>query len=188
VTKKKSRMAQVPDMPPAGMKWCGRCLKELPQNDDWFDRDATKADGFKNWCKQCRQERNELAKLTEAAEIVKTLDKAMIATLTDSQPGGTTVPHQAEMYQVLMSMMGGVQGWGMHWMAQYISAPAGGQSRERMMGQIQKMAAAVSDSNKVSMPAELMSDEDLEIELKKREERMRVIPTTFTDSSNAKAG
>jgi hypothetical protein len=163
------------------MKCCGKCGLELPQNGDHFDRDQSKPDGFKNWCKKCRAEKRKAAELSRAASVLETLNKTMIAAIIESRPGGTNIPHQAEMYQILMSMLGGVQGWGMHWMAQYVAAAPGSQTRERMLGQMQKMAAAVSDSNKVSMPAELMSDADLDLELKKREDRMQIVSGNFTD-------
>ncbi len=171
--------------PPEGMKCCGKCNNEYPKTADWFDKDSSKSDGFKNWCKKCREEQRKMARLENAADVLETLNKSLIASITTQSPGGTNIPHQAEMYQVLMSMMGGVQGWAMHWLAQYTAAPPGSQTRERMLGQMQKMAAAVSDSNKVQMPADLMSDEDLDAEIKKREERMRVIPATFTDAKEA---
>ena len=167
------------------MKCCGKCGYELPKNSDNFDKDSSKSDGFKNWCKKCREEKRKMARLDNAAAVLETLDKSMIAAITTQKPGGTNIPHQAEMYQVLMSMMGGVQGWAMHWLAQYTASAPGSQTRERMLGQMQKMAAAVSDSNKVQMPADLMSDEDLDAEIKKREERMRVVPAIFTDAKEA---
>ena len=169
---------------PAGLKCCTRCNHEYPATDEHYDVDNSKPDGFKTHCKKCRNDRLKDMRLERAAGVLETLDKSMMEALTQARPGGSNVPHQAEMYQVLMSMMGGVQGWGMHWMAQYLASAPGSQTRERMLGQMQKMAAAVSDSNKVAMPAEMMSDEDLDIELRKREDRMRVIHAEFTDPEN----
>lgn len=167
---------------PEGVKLCeGPCHRELPANKDHFDRDASKNYALRAWCKQCRKERREALKLKQSAEYLDTLDKTLIQNIVNARPGGSTLPHQAELYQILMTMMGGVQGWGMHWMAQFTAAPPGSQTRERMLGQMQKLAMANSDSNKVQMPAELMSDEDLESEIKKRDERMRVIPVEIRD-------
>jgi hypothetical protein len=168
----------------AGMKFCGKCQKELPKNRDFFDQDKEKEDGFKNWCKTCRKERRDLAKAKEAAEMMKTLDLSVLANLADAKPGGTTIPHVAEVYQNVMALMGGVQGYAMHLVANFIAAPPGGQIRQRIIADIGKMGMAVSDSNKVSMPSELMTDDDLETELKRREERMKILPGTFTDVTN----
>lgn len=163
------------------MKFCGKCQKELPKNRDFFDRDEGKEDGFKNWCKTCRKERRDLAKAKEASELIETLSKSVLANLADAKPGGTTIPHVAEIYQNVMALLGGVQGYSMLLAANLIAAPPGGQVRQRTLSDIAKMGMAVSDSNKVSMPSELMSDEDLEAELKRREERMKILPGTFTE-------
>jgi len=168
------------------MKICGHCQKEFPRNSDWFDRDGTKEDGFKNWCKQCRAEKRQQKELAEAADTIKKMDLAVLGNLAQAKPGGTTIPHAAEIYQNVMALMGGVQGYAMRLVGELLAAPPGGQIRQRYMTQIDKMAVAVSDSNKVSMPAEMMSDEDLETELAKREARMKIVPGTFTDVTDAK--
>lgn len=166
---------------PPGMKMCGKCRKELPKNRDFFDRDNSKEDGFKSWCKQCRKERHELAQAKHAAELMKQLDMAVVLNLAQAKPGGTCVPHATEIYQSVMAIMGGVQGFAMHWAGTYTAAQPGSQTRERMLGGMLKLSQAVSDSNKVQMPAEMLTDEDLNEEVKRREERMKVIPAEFTE-------
>jgi hypothetical protein len=171
---------------PEGMRLCqGPCGMELPANTDHFDSDSSNESRLRKVCKKCRKEKREAIRLQRAADYLYTLDKTLVNNILKAKPGGQTLPHQAELYQILMTMMGGVQGWGMHWMAQYTASPPGSQTRERMLGQIQKLAAAVSDSNKVQMPAELMSDEDLTTELLKRDERMRVVPINIENAKES---
>lgn len=166
---------------PTGMKVCGKCQRELPKNTDFFARDQEKEDGFKSWCKVCRKESRDLAKAKEAAEVLKTLDMGILRNLAEAKPGGTTVPHVAEIYQNVMALLGGVQGFSMHLVANLHAAPPGGQIRQRILHDVLKMGEAVSDSNKVSMPAELMSDDDLETEIKRREDRMKIVSGKFTE-------
>lgn len=161
------------DSPQPGMKICGKCQKEFPRNADWFDRDKDKVDGFKRWCKQCRKERREVKELEQSHALVKTLDAAVVANLSEARPGGSVTPHQLEFYQCLTTLFGGVQGAAMHWMATFIAAQPGSQTRERLLGQYNKLMIACSDSNKISPPPELMSDEELNTAISRDEERIR---------------
>jgi thiol-disulfide isomerase/thioredoxin len=170
---------------PTGLKVCGKCQKELPKSTDFFDRDQGKEDGFKNWCKACRSERRTLAEAQKAAEIMKTLDMSVVANLAEAKPGGSTVPHAAEIYQCAMALMGGVQGFAMHYVGNLMAAKPGSQTRERMLTGLVKLGTAVSDSNKVQMPTELMSDDEFEKEFQRREERLRVIPVEPTNAREA---
>jgi hypothetical protein len=155
------------------MKICGHCQKELPKNTDWFDRDQSKEDGFKNWCKACRKERRELARLQEAASIIDTLDKVVVANLANARPGGSDTPHQLEFFQYATMILGGVQGAVQFWAANMIAAKPGSQTRERAMGQYLKLMESCSGDGKVSPPPELMSEEDLKAAIARDEERMR---------------
>lgn len=178
---------RITNVPASGMKVCGHCQKEFPKNKDWFDRDSCKEDGFKNWCKKCRQERRNKQQLVEAASLMQKLDLSVVSNLSNSRPGGTDVPHAAEIYQNVMALFGGVQGFAMHWMGTFISAKPGSQTRERMLTGMQKLSQAVSDSNKVSMPSDLMSDEDLDKVMKEREARMRIVPAHVEDVTDDEA-
>ncbi len=157
-----------------GIKRCeGPCGKELPKNSDWFDRDRSKEDGFKSWCKKCRAERREVQKLKEHAELFKALDAGVIANLCKAGPGGSLTPHQLEFYQYVTALLGGSQGAAMQWAANFIAAPPGSSIREKMLSNYQKLMISCSGDGKVSPPPELMSDEDLNAAIARDEERMR---------------
>jgi hypothetical protein len=154
---------------PEGMKVCGHCCLEKPANDDHFDVDQSKPDGFRNWCKECRKKRADLKRLKNAADVIETLDKELLRNLTKSKNGGSNVPHIAQLCEAIVHILGGHQGVAQHWASNMIAAKPGSQTRERMLTGLIKQLAVLSDSNKVSMPAELMSDEDLEAEIARRE-------------------
>lgn len=156
-----------------GMRRCGRCQKELPASADWFDRDETKEGGFKLWCKKCRKERREVSRLAKAANVVETIDKAVLANLTDARPGGSLTPHQLEFLQCTTAMCGGVQGVAMLWLAQLTAAPPGSAERGRMLAQYLRLMEVCSADSKVTPPAEMMSDEELNAAIARDEERMR---------------
>lgn len=173
-----------PDVAP-GMKICGKCQQELPKNTDHFDRDSSKPSGFKGWCKKCRAERRAMTQAKEAAQMLEKLDLAIVANLAEAKPGGSCIPHQAEVYQNIMALMGGAQGLAMHFVSTYIAAKPGSMTRERMLGQINKMGASLSESAKVSPPTELMSDEEIEARLKESDERLKIVPAVVKDARSA---
>lgn len=181
------RITKTPD----GMKVCGKCQRELPKNNDFFDHASDREDGFRNHCKQCRRERRAVQQVKDTAELLNTLDLAVVRNLAESRPGGSIVPHAAEIYQSVMALMGGVQGFAMHWAGQYIAAKPGSQTRERMLAGMLKLSQALSDANKVTMPAEMLSEQELSAaiaqdELRiRQEERSRIVQGQFTDVSEA---
>lgn len=158
---------------PTGTKVCGKCQKELPKNSDFFDKDQSKDDGFKKWCKSCRKERREVADMQQKISLVETLDSAVLKNLVDARPGGSITPHQLEFYQCINALFGGVQGAAMHWMATFVASKPGSQTRERLLGQYAKLMQSCSADSKVSPPAEMMTDEELQAAINRDEERIR---------------
>jgi hypothetical protein len=160
-------------------KRCHRC--ELEQPLERFDRDATKPDGYRSVCKSCRCHIAEAKRLEQAADMLKALDLGLVRALANSKPGGTDVPHLAEIYQSIIHLLGGVQGLAQQYVATYIASKPGSQTRERLLGQVVKMGEVVSDSKKVEMPVELMSDQDLEREIENRAKRLNIVPGEATE-------
>jgi hypothetical protein len=167
---------------PEGMKVCGHCCLEKPANDDHFDVDQSKPDGFRNWCKECRKNKQELKRLKAAADVIDTLDKELLRNLSQAKAGGSNVPHIAQICEAITQILGGHQGIAQHWASTMLAAKPGSQTRERMLGGLLKAITTLSDSNKVSMPAELMSDEDIDKELARRAERAQVFNVTPQES------
>lgn len=179
------RLKPPPYSTPAGLKECGKCRKELPANTDFFDKDKSKTDGLKGWCKQCRQAKKDLERNQHAAQMLETLDKTVMANLAKAKPGGSAMPHATEIYQCLMGMVGGPQGFAMHWAATFIASKPGSMTRERMLSALQKLAVAVSEDGKVNKPTELLSTEELQAELDRREKEMvsrTVIPISVSET------
>lgn len=154
-------------------KECGRCGKVFPKTLEYFETDKSKRDGLRGWCKTCRKERREVRNAAKAVDLVQSLDKAVIENLAHARPGGNITPHQLEFYQCLTTLFGGVQGVAMQFVSTYIAANPGSQTRERLLGQYCKLMAACSNDQKVSPPAELMSDEELSAAIERDEERMK---------------
>ena len=151
----------------------GPCQRNLPLNEKNFDRDSRKEGGFRFFCKECRAEARKLKEALKVDEQVEKLDRAAMAAVRAMANGGTDLPHVAELYQVLMNLLGGVQGFGKHYVANMLQAPAGSQTRQRMLSDINKLAMVATASGAVSKPANLMTDEDLMKELESRQVRLQ---------------
>lgn len=167
---------------PEGMKVCGQCCEQKPANEDHFDKDGSKNDGFRNWCKECRKNKQEMKRLKNAANVIEAMDAELLKGITQSKNGGSNVPHIAQVAEAWIQILGGHQGVAQHLASTYLAAKPGSQTRERLLGQLLKMIAGLSDSNKVSMPAELMSDEDIDRELARRAERAQVFTVAPEES------
>lgn len=153
-------------------KSCARCAEELPI--EAFDRDASKPDGYKSHCKKCRAAALESRRLQQAGQVLQELQNGLIRNLAHSKPGGPDLPHIAEVCQSIIHLFGGVDGMAQQFLANYIAAKPGSLTRERMLSNLMKMNAVVSDSKKVEMPVELMSDQDLQAEIEERKKRLMV--------------
>lgn len=96
----------------------------------------------------------------------------------------TTVPHAAEFLEELTRAFGGTQGLARHFLATYLSATPGGQTRQKMLGQFITLAQKVSDQDKAQVPMEHLTDEEIERELRRRLQRDS-IPGSFDPSPPA---
>lgn len=146
---------------PDGLKMCERCGEELPADSSYFDRDATKDDGFKPICKGCRAGERQKKQDVQISEHVKMMDEAALQALRAMGRGGSDVPHAAEVLQHIMNAFGGPQGFAIHFMNQYLSAAPGSTVRTKMIGEVFKIVTKVSDSGAAQIPIDLMEDEDV---------------------------
>ncbi len=153
----------------------GPCQKDLELNEENFDRDSRKEGGFRFFCKKCRAEARKLKQALTISSQLKILDDAAMRAVHEMPDGGTDMPHVAELYRVMVGLLGGVQGFGRHYVANMLQAPPGSQTRQRMLADINKLAMVATASGAVDKPVSAMTDEDLLNELKKREVHLRIM-------------
>jgi hypothetical protein len=145
-------------------KQCGGpCHKWLP--DEYFDKDETKADGLRTWCKKCRSKKAEHKAKQQAskdvAKIMEGIEAPVLATLRDTRGGGTNLPHQTQALERIIQLLGGLDGFAAFYVANILAAPPGSIIRERMLNKILAAIQLVSDDARVSKPRGQMSDEEL---------------------------
>jgi len=146
----------------------GPCGQDYPSTSDYFDRDSSKEDGLRSVCKLCRADEYDQRQKMALDERIKMIDEASLRLIDKLARSGSDVPHMAELYQRIMEAFDGVGGYAAHFMAQYLSAAPGSSIREKMLNHIMKLGIKVSESGHAQIPVELMTDEDLQIELSKQ--------------------
>jgi hypothetical protein len=168
-----------------GQKTCqGNCGRDLPATADYFDRDATRDDGLRSICKECRANERLLAKQDALDDRIKILDEKSVQMIELLTRTGSDLPHIAEVYQRVMEVYEGAGGFAAHFMAQYLSCKPGSTTRTKMLELVVRLSTKVSESGAAQIPLELMTDEDLQVAFEKGVKRY--IPRIVHDNGEAK--
>lgn len=140
----------------------GPCQRMLPVDD--FDKDRSKPDGYKSYCKTCRAAKRQAKQLDEMqSEIEKAVQKMDAEAILKIRraAGGTNLPHQVEALEAIMSLVGGVGGFAAFYVSCMLAAPAGSPIRSKMLDKLLNMIQLCSDDARVEMPDHLKSTEEL---------------------------
>lgn len=142
---------------------------------DQFDKDRSKPDGHKDWCKECRKKRDVRAGEDAITQAIMDLDDELLARVAGSPTGGTNLPHQVQAMEAILARLGGVEGLATYAVANMLAAPPGSQMREKFLSKIISLIQTCSDDGKVSKPRDLMSDEELKQMTEARMKRLGLI-------------
>lgn len=145
----------------------GFCGEELPATSEYFDRDATREHGLRSVCKTCRAKMRQLEAYEAVDTRVRNLDARSLDMLDTLVRAGAEIPHIAEIYQRVMEAFEGPGGFAAHLMGQYLMAKPGSIARGKILSEIMRLAAKVSDSGAAQIPVNLLDDEDLAIAFEK---------------------
>lgn len=170
------REAPLPEMPEL-KKCAGTCgrICELDQAGEFFDVDKKRKDGFKAVCKACRAEQRMLKRIAARNERLNLHDQRIIGILGQAQPGGSEVAHIAEVYAKIAHLMGGPNGIAISLVQTYIQSPPGSPGRQKILGQILTLAAKVTETGAAKVPLELLSEEELEAEIIRRDKARGIV-------------
>lgn len=143
---------------PEDRKYCTHC-GELKHKTE-FHVDSTRADGYRDHCKQCRelirQEQQALA-----APLVNMEEQALDMLDSLSSSGGSHVPHTTEAVEALMRPFGGMDGFGKWMFATFLAARPGSTVRERLLSRILDLVEMNSAKGDADAPLDKMEDRDL---------------------------
>ena len=152
-------------MPEEQIRECDQCFREMPLTPTNYHRDATKPDGFKSTCKDCRNKASRDKDNKVIDNRIKKLDEEGANLISNLLQGGSKIPHMAETYQRLLEVFGGSMGFAQHYMANYLSTTPGSAGRTRILGDMLKLNVEVSKSGAAKKSLEEITDEELDLEI-----------------------
>lgn len=153
---------------------------DLDRAEEFFDRDEQSKDGFKKLCKACRAQQSVDREIAERDKQLEHIDKSIIRRLAQARTGGPNVPHSADLLERITTLMGGVNGMAMAAVKVFIQAPPGSPTQQKMISQFMTLTHQVTETGAAKVPIELLSDEEIEAEIK-RLERVKTIPMANPD-------
>lgn len=174
---------------PSGSQACTRCCHVHPLSEDWWDRDAEKATGFKAVCKGCGKERRMMKRNRKLRQISKKQGMTVYKALEGMDDGGSNCPHSAELMEKVITLLGGVNGFAKILVTELFSAPPGSQMRQRALAGLLKLTTDVTASGATKVPKHLMDDEDIDRELERLGIKLKlhqgtVVDSTFTEAND----
>ncbi len=147
-------------------KVCIQCGLAWPANTTHFHKSK---DGFHARCRKCRNKKirtdRKGKRNTKLDEIEKGAVKHFVAA---ARVGGARIPHSSELLEVLMEYFGGVRGFANLFMKQFYDAPVGGAFRTKMLEGVVRLVTTNTAMGGAKKPLELMSEEELEAELRRQ--------------------
>lgn len=152
---------------------CDKCRSDLPRNAYYYHRDAQEPSGFRKTCNTCRKKKEKRIGDLEISTAVERYDKMALRLLEKAAAAqsGSNIPHVAEVFERLMEMAGGATGFAQHVWLTFLAAPPGSQQRVKLLSLIKDFGIKTTDTGAAKKPVEMLDDEELELEMRKREAR-----------------
>lgn len=141
-----------------GMKYCTNC--GIKKDLDEFHSDASRSDGHRDHCKQCRRELALAAEYNDGP-IRELEEKGMEVLGAMANSGGSFQPHVSEALEELLLPFGGMRGFSKFFFANYLAAKPGSATRERMLSRITDLIEKVSDIGDSDTPLDRMEEGDI---------------------------
>jgi hypothetical protein len=126
-------------------------------------------DGFHARCRKCRNAHEKKSRKKKTNKKLAEIEKGAVDLFVASaRIGGANIPHSSELLEVLMEYFGGVRGFANVYLKQFFDAPSGGAFRTKMLETIVRLTSANTALGGAKKPLELMTDEELESELRRK--------------------
>ena len=147
-------------------KTCISCGVSYPQTSANFHKAK---DGFHARCRKCRNKKIRGDRKTKRNRKLEEIEKGAVDLFVASaRIGGASIPHSSELLEVLMDYFGGVRGFANAYMKQFYDAPVGGAFRTKMLDSVVRLVVGNTAMGGAKKPLELMTDEELEAELRRQ--------------------
>jgi hypothetical protein len=147
-------------------KACVECGTSYPATATNFHKSK---DGLHSRCRKCRNKQGRVARKKKQNKKLEEIEKGAVDLfIASARIGGANIPHSSELLEVLMEYFGGVRGFANAYMKQFYDAPVGGAFRTKMMDSVVRLVVGNTAMGGAKKPLELMSEEELEAELRKQ--------------------
>lgn len=147
-------------------KVCVSCGRSLPATTANFHKSK---DGLHSHCRRCRNKKFRTERKTKRNKKLEEIERGAVDLFVSSaRIGGANIPHSSELLEVLMEYFGGVRGFANAYLKQLYDAPAGGAFRTKMLDSVVRLIVGNTAMGGAKKPLELMSEEELEAELRRQ--------------------
>lgn len=147
-------------------KVCIQCGNSFPATNRYWHKSK---DGFHARCRNCRNAREKESRKKKRNKKLDQMERGAVDLfVAAARIGGANIPHSAELLETLMEYFGGVRGFANAYMKQYYDSPIGGAFRTKMLDSVVRLVTNNTAMGGAKKPLELMSEEELEAELRKQ--------------------
>lgn len=148
------------------VKVCIGCGGSYPATTEFFHKSK---DGFHARCRKCRNSKIRKGREKRRNKKLDEIERGAVKTfIAASRTGGANIPHSSELLECMMEYFGGVRGFTNAWMKQFFDSPAGGAFRTKMLDSAMRLVVGNTAMGGAKKPLELMSEEELEAELRRQ--------------------
>lgn len=145
---------------------CIDCGKVFPATPEHFHKSK---DGLHPRCKTCRNKKIRKARKSRSSRKLDEIERGAVDIFIGAaRVGGACIPHSSELLEVLMEYFGGVRGFANCYMKQFYDAPVGGAFRTKMLEGVMRLVVNNTAMGGAKKPLELMTEEELEAELRRQ--------------------
>jgi len=147
-------------------KVCIGCGNSYPATTENFHKAK---DGFHARCRKCRNKKIRADRKSKRNRKLEEIERGAVDLfIASARIGGANIPHSSELLEVLMEYFGGVRGFANAYMKQLYDAPAGGAFRTKMLDSVVRLVVGNTAMGGAKKPLELMTEEELESELRRQ--------------------
>lgn len=147
-------------------KTCIECGVTFPATNRYWHKSK---DGFHARCRNCRNKREKESRKRKRNKKLDQMERGAVDLfVAAARLGGANIPHSSELLETIMEYFGGVRGFANAYMKQYYDSPIGGAFRTKMLDSVVRLVTTNTAMGGAKKPLELMSEEELESELRRQ--------------------
>lgn len=147
-------------------KTCIGCGTSYPATPANFHKSK---DGLHAHCRKCRNKKAKSSRKKKRNRKLEEIEKGAVDLfIASARIGGANIPHSSELLECLMEYFGGVRGFANAFFKQYFDSPVGGAFRTKMLESVIRLVKDNTAMGGAKKPLELMTEEELEAELRRQ--------------------